>query len=308
MNNIIKILIALLGFIALSCTEILQNEKKAVTHDTVLKKQHTELSKNFKEYWYDGTAEITSYELRQARYGEIRKGKAVLVFVTEPFLMDKQVKADSPNDSSVSVLKLNTMKNFLTGIYPYTLMTSTFYPVHEDAHALKVASSIQEWCGHVYMQLNNRERFEIALHSYFQGEADQKFSIEKNHLENEIWTKIRVNPKGLPAGKIKMIPAMDYLRLLHKEIKAYDAETTLMENKDTYNYMITYSELSRSVTISFNKTFPHEILGWTETYKSDFGDTAKRLISEAKKIKTIKSAYWKKNANTDVSLRDTLGI
>ena len=34
------------------------------------------------EYWYAGEAEITSYELNQARYGEIHKGKAVTVFVT----------------------------------------------------------------------------------------------------------------------------------------------------------------------------------------------------------------------------------
>ena len=44
------------------------------------------LSQEFKDYWYAGTAEITSYNLKQARYGEIHQGTAVTVFVTEDFL------------------------------------------------------------------------------------------------------------------------------------------------------------------------------------------------------------------------------
>jgi hypothetical protein len=39
----------------------------------------------FNEYWYQGKAEITSYDLQQARYGENREGSAVLVFVSEDF-------------------------------------------------------------------------------------------------------------------------------------------------------------------------------------------------------------------------------
>ena len=79
----------------------------------------------FNKYWYAGEAEITSYELEQARYGEIHKGTSVLVFVTEPFSRSKQVKLDNWRDQSpdnVSVMKLNMTKKFLTGIYPYSMM------------------------------------------------------------------------------------------------------------------------------------------------------------------------------------------
>ena len=34
----------------------------------------------FNAYWYAGKAEITSYSLQQARYGELRDGHAVLIF------------------------------------------------------------------------------------------------------------------------------------------------------------------------------------------------------------------------------------
>ncbi|WP_338039404.1 hypothetical protein [Maribacter litopenaei] len=152
------------------------------------------LSQEFKDYWYSGTAEITSYELEQARYGEIRKGKSVMIYVTEPFLSEKQVKADNSSPNNVPVLKLNATKKYLTGIYPYSIMTSSFYPVYDNQHALKVSFSAQEWCGHVYAQINNRDEFQVTSHSYFESEADQSFGLNKTLLENELWNKIKISP------------------------------------------------------------------------------------------------------------------
>ena len=86
------------------------------------------------------------------------------------------------------------MRKILTGVYPYSIMSSIFYPVSGGPHALKITSSVQEWCGHVFAQLNNRETFEIQSISYFEAEADQAFSIEKNVLEDELWTLIRTQP------------------------------------------------------------------------------------------------------------------
>jgi hypothetical protein len=48
----------------------------------------------FKNYWYKGKAEVNSYNLLQSRYGEVREGKAMLLFVTEDFSKKKQVKLD----------------------------------------------------------------------------------------------------------------------------------------------------------------------------------------------------------------------
>lgn len=39
----------------------------------------------FGEYWFQGKAEISSYDLTQYRYGEAREGEAVMIFVTEDF-------------------------------------------------------------------------------------------------------------------------------------------------------------------------------------------------------------------------------
>ncbi|PKV50722.1 hypothetical protein ATE84_2788 [Aquimarina sp. MAR_2010_214] len=266
------------------------------------------LSEDFKKYWYAGKAEISSYQLEQARYGEMRKGTAVLIYVTEDFLPKKQVKADRQNTSNIPVLKLNATKKFNTGIYPYSVMQSTFYPVADNQHAIKISNSMQEWCGHVYAQLNNKKQFEITSHSYFESEADQDFKLDKAILENELWTKIRINPEALPQGDLQIIPSFEYCRLRHKDIKAYSAKASIQKETNTNTYTIEYPELDRSISITFNASFPYEIEHWTETYKSGFGPNAKKLTTKATKIKSIKSAYWGKNSNKDEVLRDELGL
>ena len=171
-----------------SCGETAVKETKEVAMNTSSEALPSNspkkpLSETFKKYWYAGNAEITSYQLEMARYGEIREGKSVLVYVTEPFAAGKQVKADRSNPSNIPVLKLNATKKFLTGIYPYSIMTSSFYPVSNDQHAIKLTNSVQEWCGQVFAQLNNKSQFEVNSFSYFESEGDHQFKLDKAILE-----------------------------------------------------------------------------------------------------------------------------
>ena len=262
------------------------------------------LSKEFKDYWFAGEAEITSYELEQARYGEINKGHAVLIYVSEDFLPNAQVKANNQNPENISVLKLNATKKFNTGIYPYSIMQSTFYPISKKQHALKITSSIQEWCGQTYTQLNNKLDFEINSHSYFESEADKKFHLKKVILENELWTLLRIEPKKLPTGNLQVIPSFEFIKLKHVELKPYQANAELTSN----SYTINYPELDRTLIINFSSTSPYEITSWTETVKSGFGNNIKMLTTKATKLKTLKSPYWNKNSNKDSILRETLRL
>ena len=290
--------------IIVSCKKEKNSKDIALNTETNKAEPHfdTKQSNDFKDYWFSGKAEISSYKLEQARYGEIRDGKAVLIYVTEDFLPKIQVKADKQNQNNIPVLKLNATKKFNTGIYPYSIMQSTFYPIANNQHALKVSNSMQEWCGHVYSQLNNRNQFEITSHSYFEGEADKDFKLEKGILENELWTQLRINPKSLPTGDLKIIPSFEFTRLRHVAIKPYKASAELSAN----TYSITYPELNRTLIIEFNSNFPFDILGWEESFKSGFGNKAKTLTTKATKLKTIKSAYWGKNHNKDEVLRESL--
>ena len=263
--------------------------------------------KTVKSYWFGGKAEISSYELKQARYGEIHEGQSVLVYVTEPFSPSKLVKSDYSSESDVQVLKLNHTKKFTTGIYPYSIMTSSFLPIENGEHSLKITSSSQEWCGHTYMELQNKEKFEIAIHSYFEGESSL-INLKKNLLEDDMWTKIRIKPEDLPTGKLKVIPSFFYLRLKHKETQAYFCDAKITEDKTTSTYEMNYVGLKRKVSITFENEFPYKILGWTESYPDGWAADSPMLTTEASVLNTIQSDYWNKNSVEDSELRKELRL
>ncbi|OJJ20522.1 hypothetical protein BKI52_18885 [marine bacterium AO1-C] len=260
----------------------------------------------FNKYWYQGKAEITSYKLSQVRYGEIHEGNAVLIYVTEPFLPQKQVKADYPNKQNVPVLKLNRVKKFLTGIYPYSLMTSVFSPVKMEKPAIKTTFSSQEWCGQIFVQFNNRQKWEVASKSYFESSGDKNFSLNKDLLEDDIWTKIRISPEQLPTGKTMMIPAAEFLTLKHRQIKAYEAVLTLIPKGDLSVYKIVYPKLQRTLSIQFQSSFPYTIESWEESQRTRYSKG--QLVTKAKRIKRIKSAYWNRHTTQDTHLYKELGL
>lgn len=284
-----------------------RSNENQLTPTTVANDKEQSLVSGFADYWYNGKAEITSYKLSQARYGEIHEGHAVLIYVTEQFLPKRQLKADRANDTNIPVLKLNSTRKFLTGIYPYSLMNSVFSPIN-GGHALKNTFSAQEWCGHTYVQLNNREKYNIEFHSYFESKGDEQFELSKEYLENELWTIFRLSPDRLPTGKLKMIPSLEYLALHHKEIRAYDVEVELKQVNGVNFLSVHYPELERTLTIKFSVAFPHSIEGWEENYVSGFGNSKMKLTTKAEKIKSIRSDYWNKNNASDRSYRKELGL
>lgn len=267
-------------------------------------------NEQFNKYWYNNDAEITSFQLEQARYGEIHSGKAIMIFVTEPFSKEKQVKVDHPSPKDENVLKLNFIKNFNTGIYPYSMMTSSFLPLSDLTLPVeKVTSSVQEWCGHVYTQINKKKKkWKVNSYSYFESEGDQHFELDLYTLEDELWSKIKTNPDLLPIGKHQIIPSLFYLRLMHQPLKPYQAEIKKTVKNNFVEYTISYPELDRKLIIHFHSQFPYLIEGWEESYKSGWGENATYLTTKAKKIKTIKTPYWEKNTVIDSALRDSLEL
>jgi len=271
-------------------------------------------SKAFNDYWFNSEAEITSYKLEQARYGEIHEGSAVLVYVTEPFSAKKQLKADSPGKEDYSVLKLNFTKKFNTGVYPYSMMNSVFLPIgYPQRRAPKVACSVQEWCGHTYVQLNqNEETYDLKAHSYFENEGDQETTINYGDgwTEDALWTRIRTQPESLPTGEnIELIPSLFYCRLAHKEFTTYTANLNKTDaGNGMTDYTINYPSLKRTLTIRYENAFPYAIESWEESYTSGWGANAKPLVTKATKINRIKSAYWGRNSVSDAPLRKELGL
>lgn len=271
----------------------------------------------FKDYWYRGKAEISSYDLKQGRYGLLRQGNAVLVFVTEPFSKSKQVKLNTPQSSKndqVNILKLNFTRKFNTGIYPYSTMQSIFTPVDEqqESHTIKATTSSQEWCGHTFQQLNLQgDHYDNQLFSYFESEGDQKTRLDKTWLEDEIWNRIRIAPNKLPTGQIKIIPSALAARFQHFQLKNEAANATLKAHpnqKGLMQFDLQYQNIDRRLTINFSKAFPHEILSWEETNTSGWGANAQQLTTVATKKKTMMLDYWSKNGLNDAHYRTELGL
>ncbi len=271
------------------------------------KAQENKISSQANNYWYDGQAEISSYALSQARYGELRKGTAVLLYVTETFSEKSFTKADNPSNSDIPVLKLNFMKNFNTGIYPYSVMNSTFFSI-KSGNSIKETNSIQEWCGSNYFELKAKTDFEVSLKSYFEGESFENLKVKKTLLEDDVWTMIRLNPEKLPIGKMNVIPSFSIMRFLHLEFKSYECEMDKKTETETTVYNLNYPELKRKLSITFENKFPNKVLSWEESYPDGFYKNPKVLTSTGKLIKTIKSDYWNKNSNNDGVWRKKLGL
>ena len=257
----------------------------------------------FPSYWFDGTAEISRYELIQDRYGEPRGGDAVLIFVKEDFTPATQVKADRPDGSSIPVLKMNFVKKFLTGIYPYSIMTSVFTPLDTGAQpkALKTTTSVQEWCGQTFLQWNLRgNRYEGSGYSYFESEGDGQYTVKGALLEDDLWMRIRLQPSSLPTGSFDVVPGSQALRLLHLKPQTMPAEGVL-ETEDTVStYTLRYRDEGRTLSIDFETAFPHRIRGWKETVRGK--------VTEARRTHTQKLDYWNYNGNDDLPQRDRLGL
>ncbi|GAB3891443.1 hypothetical protein [Spirosoma agri] len=279
----------------------------------------TATSADFSGYWFGGKAELNSYTLEQAQYGALHPGEAVMIFVTEDFRTDKQVKAETPEsrDKAVPVLKTNISKKFVTGIYDYSLFTSIFTPINSGIdnpalfpNTLKVSTSGQEWCGHSYLQLNYQNNgYRITGRSYFEKEVDEDYTVGKAMLEDELWNRIRLNPEKLPTGEIQLIPGTMAARLRHKKLDPLPAklkidnyEGVLYPGKFLKSYVIEYPTDDRTLTIIFESQFPHKIVGWEEIYKSKDN----LLTSRAVLKKTILTDYWNHNAPADSTLRKTL--
>jgi hypothetical protein len=276
----------------------------------------TSVDQAFKDHWYSGKAEISRYKIQQSRYGEVRNGDVVTVFVTEPFLTESQVKKEKETDEpSTPVLKLNKTKDFVTGIYDYHMMTSVFDPIdRKDFNGpLKMTTSSQEWCGQSFLQLNQRgDKYEVEGRSYFQDEGDVDDKIDDVLLEDEIWTRIRMGPDKLPMGEYSVLPSGMDIRLMHLGMEAQTAELSkfglrkkdsIYPGKKLAGYKVHYQDPERILRIFYETEFPHRIAGW-EVMRGEDRDLWVRAV----RTHQIRSPYWEKNAKKHRKLRQELGL
>ncbi len=274
----------------------------------------------FWDYWGDGKGEVSSYRVVVRRYGELREGYSVLVFVTEDISRTTRIKVESnaipPNDR-VPVLKLNRVVKFTTGLYDYSLMTSTFSSVnaelgHGAFEPLKISFSAQEWCGHVMqILLPQRDQVELTLHSYFQSEGDQKRNIKlpanAAYEDNlPIWIR-ELNGDVLAVGQkreLQIFPASWVSRASHQQadfqtgwIMKEDGEALKSLDGNAATYRWTWQVGNRKETYWVEKNYPRRILKWSSSDGNQ---------GELKK--SLRVPYWSLHNNADLPYREQLGM
>ena len=258
----------------------------------------------FDDYWYQGKAELSTYAVTQERYGEERPAEQVNIFVTEDFSRQRQVKLDDPAQAGadrVPVLKLNSVRRFHTGIYDYSVLQSVFTPV-DGTPALKVTSTVQDWCGHVFTQFNlNQQEYHIRQFSYFEGEGDSDLRLPLILLEDDLWMQLRIHPEQIRLGKVQILPATLYLRFRHQPFMAHTATLTMEKGERENTLHVVYEDIPRSLAVRFEPISPYRILGWEEIDKG-------QLMSKGT-LKTVRlEPYWMQHDNKFNGMRDSLQV
>jgi hypothetical protein len=273
-------------------------------------------SPEFMRYWKSGLAEISSYEIVEERYGELRKGQAVLLYVYEETDAATRIKAETaaiPQAARIPVLKLNRILRFNAGIYDYSVMTSVFSGlsgpfIARPFEPVKIAMTSQEWCGSVYHHLVPMGKvLKEELHSYFESEGDRRDSLaipDSVYYEDELPVTLReLDGPWLASGRelsVRLIPGLWRMRTTHRPVSILAASLaksdtlapglppafvfTLRIGPETWRYRV-------------EKAPPHRILGWSNSM-GESGTLAK----------TVRKAYWEENRNRDIGLRRELGL
>lgn len=276
----------------------------------------------FWSHWSDGKAELAGYDLAYPRYGERRSGVAATIFVTEPFSNSMRVKADPgkhPGPDVFPVMKLNLIKDFQTGIYDYNTMLSAFIalePVNgrPAGAATKLSYSSQEWCGHVWHQLLFDERaIRSTLHSYFDGEADERKEVEYplNGMSEDalpLWARGMTGPILIPGEtrRVQVLTSLQNARETHTPLSW--SEATLRRGRSAETLTVpggTFEverwsaefEKGRLLTFYVEQIPPRRIIRW----ESSSGERADLLGSE-------RLEYWKMNGREGEKELSKLGL
>jgi len=259
-------------------------------------------------YWYTGQGEVNVYDLEMNRYNGIHPGEAVLIQVSEDFLLDAQVKSDQgQTENSIPVIKTNLIERFSTGIYDYSVMTSCFTQASQANHTIKITSSSQDWCGQTFVQANYEAGDHVVKSfSYFQTEGDQEKKVDAELLEDEIFNLIRINPENIPTGKVSILPSMRMIRNMHLPIAPVEAHIKMKEKDGQMVLDMTMLSLDRKKSITFQKEAPHYILQWEDSYPSAFDHQVRTTKATLRSRHMLD--YWNLNKPINNIMRDSIQV
>jgi hypothetical protein len=279
----------------------------------------------FESQWRDGRAELAGYRYSVTRYGQARRGQAVMITVTEPFSESKRVKVDDPAKNpadTFEALKMNLVRDFQTGIYDYNTMTSVF--VHaRDFTPSKISFSSAEWCGNVYEELIvGRNAVRQSLRSYFEGESgDRTLAWKAGGIsEDQLFVLLR----GLRGAIVKpgekrvvpLLPSSFVRRLAHRPLAWVTASIERAPGPETITvpagtfpadrYGVTTTDARRG-TFWIERAGAHRILRWSWS-STAMGDRAGEAMESGELAGSARLPYWQLHGNGQESYLKELGL
>jgi hypothetical protein len=273
---------------------------------------------DFYQYWGDGKAEISSFRVVQPRYGELREGYGVLIFVTEDIHRQTFVKvesAETPAADRLYALKLNNILKFKTGIYDYSVMTSVFSAAEGPDHPFelcRVSLSAQEWCGQVFEEVLLRGgRLQGYLNSYFEKEGRQEYELEAPatfESEDHLLIRIReLKEAWMAEGEEKelvLLPSLWSFRIKHQGRATMPARLAKGQvgqfsagGQSLAAVPWTLEAGGEVKTFWVEAAYPRRILGWED-----------RQGGRGELLATLREPYWQLNHNADTGWRQQLKL
>lgn len=253
-------------------------------HPTLPDAPQQTASSAFWKYWGDGKAELSGYKGMTSRYGRLIPAQTVLIFVTEPLHRKTLIKDDSASGSNkISTLKLNHVLKFRTGLYPYSVMTSTFSPVdtwrQRAFDPVKISFTAQEWCGHVFQGVwPGAGYFESQTMSYFASEGERKEKVKTTSdtlYEDALFIQLRSLDQSLFAKghwKGQLVPSIWHHRKSHTPMRPLEAtlqRTTIQKDKKKlHRWTLKTQQFTRTVDMTIE--YPHTIVGWSHSNGETF--------------------------------------
>ena len=274
---------------------------------------------DFGAIWYDGRAEVSGYRWSGTRYGELRRGEAVAIFVTEPFSTELFVKLDRPTGSAgsqVTALKLNLVRDFQTGLYDYNTMVSCFVD-SGDFSLIKHTFSSAEWCGHVFEELRaSRRGIELDVKSYFQGESGEDVLVAKRDgvVGEQLFVLLRdLRGPFLRPGESRTLPFLASpfeRRLRHTkavwgtlEVQRPVASAEVTTPAGVFRaveYALSSSD-GRRGRVTIEEAYPHRLLAWR--WEKDGAVLDAGELAGSRRL-----PYWELHAEGQAELRSSIGL
>lgn len=244
--------------------------------------------------WDDGRAEVCAYRVAWPRYGEERRGSALLILVKEPWAPDLAVKADAPRADGFEVLKLNHVRDVRTGIYEYHQMASVFLDRRRGG-LVKMSTTSSEACGITTGEVVDGR---LATRSYFDGQGARETAYPGGLPDDGLPALLRELIAGEAPREIEVFPSLLAARLPELEPRRWRLSRRAVEAQGAagvggegatvaaVELLLTSGDDSRRYV--FAAESPHPLLEFTAS------DGTGYRVARCERL-----AYWQRNRPGD---------